>query len=317
MKDSFGRDINYMRLSVTQLCSLRCRYCMGEDGIVKRSHNDMLTQEQMLLAIRAAASLGVTKLRISGGEPLVKPNIIELCAEASKIDGINELCLTTNALSLKAFAKPLKQAGVKRINISLDTLNEAKYAHITRIGSLSDALEGFHAALDEGFERIKINTVLIGGFNDDEIDALAGITQIYPADVRFIELMPIGPAAEFKKDSFISCDEVLKCLPELKELGGYDGVARLYKLPNSLGTVGLISPLSQHFCSQCNRLRLTADGKLKPCLHSNEEISIKGMDYDGMRQFMIKAIMHKPAMHGELSGQHPSPTNRRMDEIGG
>ena len=173
MTDSFGRNISYLRLSVTELCNLRCRYCMPEAGVCKKRHEEMLTQEETVTAVRAAASLGITKLRVTGGEPLVKPNIVPLCRELAAVDGIRELCLTTNGITLPALAKPLREAGVARLNISLDTLDADKYRYITRNGSLSDALAGIEAALVAGFEKIKLNAVLIGGFNDDEIRALA------------------------------------------------------------------------------------------------------------------------------------------------
>ncbi len=191
MIDSYGREIKYLRLSVTELCNLRCRYCMPEDGVCKKSHDQMLTQEEMLRAIRAAASLGVTKLRLTGGEPLVKPNIVSICQGAAATPGIRELCLTTNGTLLPKLARPLKEAGVNRLNISLDTLQEDKYHFITRQGELKQALAGIEAARDAGFETIKINTVLIGGFNDGEIPALADLTRRYPIDLRFIELMPL------------------------------------------------------------------------------------------------------------------------------
>ena len=189
MIDSYGRQISYLRLSVTELCNLRCRYCMPEDGICKKRHNEMLTQEETISAIRAAASLGISKLRITGGEPLVKPNIVDLCAEAAAVEGIREVCMTTNATLLPKLAGPLREAGVSRLNISLDTLDPEKFRYITRIGTLSDAVAGLDAALDCGFERIKVNAVLIGGFNDDEIPVLAELTRRYPLDVRVIELM--------------------------------------------------------------------------------------------------------------------------------
>ena len=191
MLDAYGRKITYLRLSVTELCNLRCRYCMPEDGVCKKRHEEMLTEEEMLCAVEAAASLGVTKLRITGGEPLVKRNILSICRRTAAVEGIGEVCLTTNGLLLPQLAQPLREAGVRRVNLSLDTLDEKKYTYITRRGSLRQALDGLEAALDAGFERVKINTVLIGGFNDDEIPALARLTQQYPVDVRFIELMPM------------------------------------------------------------------------------------------------------------------------------
>ena len=317
MQDSFGRGITYLRLSVTELCNLRCRYCMPEEGVCKKRHEEMLTQEEMLQAVRAAASLGITKLRITGGEPLVKPNIVELCRGAAATEGIREVCLTTNGTLLPQLAVPLREAGVKRLNISLDTLDAEKYRRITRLGSLEQALAGIEAALDAGFEKIKLNTVLIGGFNDDEIPALAELTRRWPVDLRFIELMPMLDDDSFGPEAFLPCSAVLERLPELEPAESDGGVARLYRLPGAEGRIGLISPLSAHFCSACNRIRLTADGKLKPCLHSNAEYSLKGLDYDGMVETLRSAILSKPSWHGALDAENRSHAGRSMNQIGG
>ena len=316
MKDSFGRDITYLRLSVTELCNLRCRYCMPAEGVPKRRHEDMLTEEEMILAVTAAAKLGVTKVRLTGGEPLVKKNILSLAEKTAAVPGVRELCLTTNGVLLPALAKPLRTAGVKRVNISLDTLNADKYARITRVGDLGAALRGLDAALDAGFERVKINAVLIGGFNDDEIPALADLSRRYPVDVRFIELMPMG-VGDFDKDAFIPGDVVLERLPELvkEELDG--AVASLYRLPDAQGQVGIIRPLSHRFCDRCDRIRLTADGRIKPCLHQGLEYPIKGLDRDGMKAQFEAAILHKPPCRGEMSCDTPSHANRPMHRIGG
>ena len=317
MLDAYGRKITYLRLSVTELCNLRCRYCMPEDGVCKKRHEEMLTEEEMLCAVEAAASLGVTKLRITGGEPLVKRNILSICRRAAAVEGIGEVCLTTNGLLLPQLARPLREAGVRRVNLSLDTLDEKKYTYITRRGSLSQALDGLKAALDAGFERVKINTVLIGGFNDDEIPALARLTQQYPVDVRFIELMPMYDSGDFGPQAYLPGSAVTELLPELKPQPDGDGVAKLYRLPGALGNVGIISPISAHFCGACNRIRLTADGKLKPCLHSTLEYSVKGLDFAGMQALLRQVILEKPRWHGELSVDHRSQAGRNMNEIGG
>ena len=317
MLDAYGRKITYLRLSVTELCNLRCRYCMPEDGVCKKRHEEMLTEEEMLCAVEAAASLGVTKLRITGGEPLVKRNILSICRRAAAVEGIGEVCLTTNGLLLPQLAQPLREAGVRRVNLSLDTLDEKKYTYITRRGSLSQALDGLEAALDAGFERVKLNTVLIGGFNDDEIPALARLTQQYPVDVRFIELMPMYDSGDFGPKAYLPGSVVTQLLPELKPQPDGDGVAKLYRLPGALGNVGIISPISAHFCGACNRIRLTADGKLKPCLHSTLEYSIKGLDFAGMQALLRQVILEKPRWHGELSVDHRSQAGRNMNEIGG
>ena len=317
MIDLFGRNITYLRLSVTELCNLRCRYCMPAEGICKKAHEEMLTQEEMIMAVRAAASLGVTKLRITGGEPLVKPNILELCRQAAAVPGIRELCLTTNGTLLPKLAEPLRAAGVQRLNISLDTLDEAKYRHITRVGSLREALQGIEAASAAGFEKIKINTVLIGGFNDEEIPALAELTLRYPVDVRFIELMPMVDSPDFGPEAFLPNRVVTEKMPQLQPLPEDGGVARLYRLPGALGRVGLISPVSAHFCAACNRIRITADGKIKPCLHAADEFSIKGLGEEEMKQVLREAILAKPKWHGELSYTVHSRARRSMNQIGG
>lgn len=317
MIDQFGRSITYLRISVTDKCNLRCRYCMPADGICKKSHGDMLTQEEMIRAVEVAAQLGVTKLRITGGEPLIKKNILSICEQAAAVEGIQEVCMTTNGILLPHYASALKKVGIKRLNISLDTLDPEKYAHITRMGTLSQALDGLHAALDTGFEKIKINTVLIGGFNDDEISALAQLTMQYPIDVRFIELMPMGHEKEFSPEAFLSCQAVLHRLPEAILQPQDGGAARLYRLPGAQGNIGLLSPVSNHFCAGCNRIRLTADGKLKPCLHSGDEFSIKGLNREEMLAQFRRAILAKPACHGDLSHGSRSQAGRNMNQIGG
>ena len=317
MIDSYGREITYMRVSVTELCNLRCRYCMPEDGVCKKSHEEMLTEDEMIQAIEAAASLGIRKLRITGGEPLIKKNIVSICRRAAAVPGIREVCITTNGTLLPELAKPLREAGVKRLNISLDTLDPEKFRYISRVGELEQALAGIRAALEAGFEKVKLNAVLIGGFNDDEIPALAELTRQYPLDVRFIELMPMYDSGDFGPEAFIPYKVVLEKLPELVEEAPDGGVAKLYRLPGAKGSVGLINPVSAHFCAACNRIRLTADGKLKPCLHSGDEYSLKGKDFDGMVEELRCAILHKPSWHGALDASNRSRAGRNMNQIGG
>ena len=317
MIDQFGRNVTYLRVSVTELCNLRCRYCMPAEGVCKKNHADMLTEDEMITAIEAAASLGITKLRITGGEPLVKKNILSICRRAAAVSGIQEVCLTTNGILLPQLAKPLHDAGVRRLNLSLDTLNPEKYAYITRIGKLEDFLAGFHAALDAGFEKIKLNAVLIGGFNDDEIVPLAELTRQYPVDMRFIEMMPMCDSAQFGEDAYIPYTKVLEALPDARPVPKDGGVAKLYRLPGAQGNIGLISPVSAHFCGDCNRVRLTADGKVKPCLHSGAEYPLKGLSFEGMRAQLEKAIWNKPKWHGCLDAAHHSGAGRNMNQIGG
>ena len=317
MIDSHGRNITYLRLSVTERCNLRCRYCMPEEGICKKPHEAMLTEDEMILAVKAAAALGVTKLRITGGEPLVKKNIVSICRRAAQVEGIREVCITTNGTLLGELAQPLGAAGVSRLNISLDTLDPEKFAYMTRYGKLEDLFAGLDAALKAGYQKIKLNTVLIGGFNDGEIPALAQLTREYPLDLRFIELMPMYDSGDFGPEAFIPYTTVLDRLPELTADAPDGGVAKLYRLPGAQGDIGLISPVSAHFCGACNRIRLTADGGLKPCLHSADEFSIKGLDYDGILSQFKAAILAKPSWHGELSPENRSHAGRNMNQIGG
>lgn len=317
MIDRYGRDITYLRLSVTDFCNLRCRYCMPEEGVCPKTHEEMLTEDEMIQAVEIAASLGIKKLRITGGEPLVKRNILSICSRAAKVEGIQEICITTNGTLLPELAESLKDAGVTRLNLSLDTLQPDRYAYITRRGSLEQAFDGLHAALDAGFQKIKVNAVLIGGFNEDEIRPMAELTMKYPVDVRFIELMPMQEHDEFNESAFLPCSVVRETLPEAIPQPKDGGVARLYRLPGAMGNIGLISPLSDHFCGQCNRIRLTADGKLKPCLHSADEYSIKGLSALEVRKEFIRAIEDKPSCHAELSAISRSHAGRNMNQIGG
>ncbi len=317
MIDKYGRQIDYMRISVTELCNLRCRYCMPEEGIVKRDHEEMMTAEETIDAVKAAVSLGVKKIRVTGGEPLVKRGIVELCENIAAVDGVEELCMTTNGTLLPGYARELRAAGVDRVNISLDTLKADRYREITRIGELSEALSGIEAAFEAGFEKVKINTVLMGGFNDDEIEDFVRLTIDRPLEVRFIELMPIGGGIEFEKARFISCVRVLESVPGLEPLDMTDGVAAMYALPGAKGRVGLIRPISCDFCEGCNKIRMTADGMLKPCLHSGAEISIKGRSREEMTEVIREAILSKPQMRETLDAENPSHAGRNMNSIGG
>ena len=242
---------------------------------------------------------------------------MSICRRASRVPGIREVCLTTNGILLPELARPLKEAGVSRLNLSLDTLDPQKYAHITRNGSLDDFWKGFHAALDADFQKIKLNAVLIGGFNDDEILPLAELTRKHPVDVRFIEMMPMCDSSGFGPEAYIPFTRVLEALPEAVPAAKDGGIAKLSHLPGALGNIGLISPVSAHFCGECNRIRLTADGKVKPCLHSNAEYPLKGLDFDGMKAQLEAAILGKPQWHGNLDAAHKSGAGRNMNQIGG
>jgi cyclic pyranopterin phosphate synthase len=315
MEDKFGRDIYYLRLSVTDLCNLRCVYCMPEEGVEKRRHSEILSVEEIEEIVIAAAHCGIRKVRVTGGEPLVRRGIVDICRRIAAIPQVEELCMTTNGTLLTTYAAQLKEAGVSRLNISLDTLDPEKYAMITRGGRLADTLDGIDAAVKAGFRNIKINAVLMGGINDAEIRALLELTRKESVHVRFIELMPIGECAGWSHERFISNSSVLEAAPELVDAGSA-GVAKLYRLPGGSGTVGLISPISSHFCPTCNRIRVTADGKLKPCLHSADEVDLRGLHGQALIDTIKNAVVIKPRRH-HLDEDDKSGSVRNMNAIGG
>lgn len=317
MRDGHGRRIEYLRLSVTDRCNLRCRYCMPADGVEKQGHADMLSFEEIEGIARIAVDLGVTKIRLTGGEPLVRRGIVDLCRRLAglKNRGLRELCMTTNGVRLSEMAADLKAAGLDRLNISLDTLDPEQYRALTRGGSLPVVLAGLSAAEAAGFTGTKINAVLIGGVTEDQIEPLCRLTLERDLAVRFIELMPMGETGSWPRSAFISCETVLRRLPQLVPCGT-SGVADLYRLPGARGRVGLIRPMSRHFCPACDRLRVTVDGRLKPCLHSAEEFSLRGLSDPEIRRVLLDAVHQKPASH-HLNTDAVSRTPRRMHEIGG
>jgi len=288
---------------------------MPETGVKKLNHEDILSVEEISEIVQAAAACGITKIRVTGGEPLVRRGIVEICKRISETEGIREVCLTTNGLLLPQFASDLKTAGVNRLNIGLDSLNHVTYNEITRADVLDDALAGVYAALETGFDTIKINAVLIGGVNDKDILDLLELTRKFKVDVRFIEIMPIGECANWAATRFVGAQCVLQLAPELKEIGT-DGVSKKYMLPGGLGSVGIISPISSHFCPTCNRIRVTADGLLKPCLHSVEEINLRGLHGVELESVFHSAIFEKPRKH-ELDTGEISSAARNMNAIGG
>ena len=316
MRDPFGREIRYLRLSVTDKCNCRCRYCMPAEGVPPRSHDDLLSFEELVEVVRAAVGLGVRKVRVTGGEPLVRRGIVELCRMVAEVPGIEELAMTTNGTLLAPLAAELHDAGVTHLNLSLDTLRPERYLAITRTGELADALAGLRAALAVGFDPIKLNCVLMGGVNDDEVADLVAIARREPIDVRFIELMPMGECARWPRERFVSADVVLDAVPELEPVGRA-GVAELYAAPGYAGRVGLIRAVSHRFCAACDRIRVTADGRLKPCLHSAAEVSLRGLHGKALAAAISCAIEHKPAHHNLVPGVSPSDTPRDMNQIGG
>ena len=313
MKDRFGRDITYLRISVTDLCNLRCKYCMPESGVESLCHSDILSLEEIVEIVKVAAKNGITKIRLTGGEPLVRRGFVHLCKEISKIEQIEDIAITTNGVHLKNMADDLFENKVKRINFSLDTLVKEKYNDITRRNDFDKTMESLFYAIEKGF-KVKLNVVLIGGFNYDEIENFVKLANDYDLEVRFIELMQIGETANWSKDKFVSNKIVLEKVPKL-EFDGVSGVAKIYKIKGQKGKIGLISPISCSFCSDCNRIRLTSDGKLKPCLHSKDEINLKGLSGEELEEVFKRGIFDKPEKHHLEEGK--SESARDMNKIGG
>ncbi|AXU11050.1 GTP 3',8-cyclase MoaA [Parvimonas micra] len=313
MKDRFGRNITYLRISVTDLCNLRCKYCMPESGVKSLCHSDILSIEEIVEIVKIASKNGIKKIRLTGGEPLVRRGFINLCKQISEINEIEDIAITTNGVYLKEMADELFENKVRRINFSLDTLVKEKYNDITRRNDFDKTMESLFYAIKKGF-KVKINVVLIGGFNDDEIQDFVNLANDYELEVRFIELMQIGETANWSKDKFVSNKIVLEKVPEL-EFDGVSGVAKIYKIKGQKGRIGLISPISCSFCEDCNRIRLTSDGKLKPCLHSRDEINLKGLSGEELEEVFKRGIYEKPEKHHLEDGK--SESARDMNKIGG
>jgi cyclic pyranopterin phosphate synthase len=328
--DAYNRPISYLRISVTDRCNLRCIYCMPEDGVPWRPHDEVLRYEEIETIVCAAAELGITKVRLTGGEPLVRLGIVDLVRKISRIPGIDDLAMTTNGVLLARYAEDLAAAGLHRVNISLDTLDADRFRRITRCGELAGVLDGIRAARKARLDPIKINTVVIRGLNDDEVVDLAAKT--FEADwwnIRFIELMPVGNGRLMTGDweeKVVTAREVRERIEaalgnlEPARMRTGNGPARYYRLPDAQGTVGFITPISEHFCYRCNRLRLTADGQLRPCLLCDQEIDLRtplrhGATVDEIKTLIGEGINRKPMRH-HLS-EHLHPEGRAMSEIGG
>lgn len=320
--DSFGRNINYLRISVTDRCNLRCVYCMPPEGVPQISHNEILSYEEIRTVVRAAAELGINKIRLTGGEPLVRAELPNLIRMLSQIEGIEELSLTTNGAFLKKYVLELKKAGLSRVNVSLDTLKADKFRYITRLGKLEAVLKGIEAAKEAGFEPVKINTVIMRGINDDEILDFARMTHEDGWHVRFIELMPFKSMTEFVPS--VELQQHISLLGKLEPCVSItgNGPAMYYRLAGARGTIGFITPLTEHsFCSRCNRMRLTPDGKLRPCLLREDEIDLKmplrnNASLDELKRLILKAVASKPEHHN-LEGGNVRLINRKMSQIGG
>ena len=326
MQDQFGRTIEYLRLSVTDRCNLRCRYCMPEDGVAELAHGDVLRYEEMLRIAAAACRLGVRKVRVTGGEPLVRRGIVDFIGHLSSLPERPEITLTTNGLQLAEFAPALKKAGLTRVNVSLDTLRPERFEVLTRRPGLERVLEGINAAEQAGMLPIKVNMVPLAGFNDDEILDFARLTHDHPWDVRFIEFMPISADLDYLSTDGLSMAEVearLRTLGDLQPLARQDksGPAQMYRLPGARGCIGLIPSVSGHFCGECNRLRVMADGRVRGCLFDNQETDLKvvlrnGGSESDLEQLLLAAVCAKPERH-RVNGDDFTTPSRRMHGIGG
>lgn len=325
MRDNYGRNISYIRISVTDRCNLRCRYCMPEAGICKLEHSKILSFEEIIAIAEAASELGISKIRLTGGEPLVRRNITGLVSQLAGISGIEEVTLTTNGTLFAKKAKAFREGGLQRVNFSLDSLKPEKYDYITRGGRLEDAWQGILAAIEAGMHPVKINTVLIKGFNDDEILEFADLAYRFPLQIRFIEFMPVGDLLYWTPDKVITINEVKEIIKKYYRLLPTtqvgNGPAEQFDLQGGKGGIGFISPMSNHFCPKCNRVRLTAEGKLRNCLYDYHETDLKaaliqGMGREELRRLMAQAIGRKPERH-HMDAGWGEDNNRKMYQIGG
>lgn len=335
LSDTFNRPINYLRISVTDRCNLRCIYCLPPEGIRLLAHDEVLTYEEIARVAGLAAELGINKIRLTGGEPLARARLSQLVSMLAGIEGIDDISLTSNGVLLKKYAAELKQAGLRRVNVSLDSLNHRKFQSITRHNNLDEVLEGIEAAKACGLNPVKVNMVVMRGINDNEVVDFARLTINESWHVRFIELMPFAtdnpPDGHSMGDKaslhpqFVSADEIKERLKGLGELAPSlpitgNGPARYFRLSQAGGTIGFIAPISQHFCFSCNRLRLTAEGKLRPCLLSDNEIDLRrplrsGASAQELKKVIAEAIQAKPQKYKLAQGR--ASRKRLMSQVGG
>ena len=326
--DPFGRSITYLRISLTDRCNLRCVYCMPKEGLQWQAHANQLSVDEIVRVVETAAQGGVKRVRLTGGEPLIHPHIVEIVRRIASIQNIEEVSLTTNAMLLERLAQPLADAGLKRVNISLDSLDADKFKRITRGGDLNRVWRGIAAAEHAHLSPLKLNTVIVRGLNADELPALARLTMENSWHIRFIEVMPIGNTQNWSEgfpapaERYVSVQEMRTQLstfnlqPSTPPQG--NGPARTFRIPNALGTVGFISPLGEHFCQNCNRLRLTSDGRLRSCLVIPAEVSLRDAVRSGksLEDFFQQAIAQKPEHH-DMRVAVPAGSQRGMSQIGG
>jgi cyclic pyranopterin phosphate synthase len=326
VQDPYGRTIEYLRLSITDRCNLRCRYCMPEEGVPPLAHGDILSYEELLRVAGGCVALGIRKIRVTGGEPLVRRGVVDFIAQLAALPGAPELALTTNGLLLAELAAPLKAAGLARVNVSLDTLRPERFVTLTRRAGLDQVFAGLAAAEAAGLAPVKLNVIPLRGVNDDELLEFARLTLDHSWEVRFIEFMPISPDLEYGSADGVPMAEVerqLHTLGALEPLPRRDsaGPARLFRIPGARGCLGLIPSVSGHFCPECNRLRVTADGRVRGCLFGNQEIDLKPAlrgsgDAATLEALLRAAVCAKPEKHAIGSPQFKAP-NRRMHGIGG
>jgi cyclic pyranopterin phosphate synthase len=323
--DRFGRTIHYLRISLTDHCNLRCVYCMPED-MTFRPRDEMMQDDEVLLLARLFADLGFDKIRLTGGEPTVREHIVDIVRGINDTPGIKSISLTTNGVLLSKLAAPLAAAGLRRVNISIDTLNPAKFKRMTRFGDLEDVWEGILAAETSGLTPVKLNAVVVSGYNEEDVIDLANLTRDHPWQMRFIEMMPFGGATDLQTGQMVSSQEVQdrieQSLGSLTPVNGrdLDGEAHLFKIPGAQGDIGFISSVSAPFCADCTRARLTPEGILRMCLLRDYEIDLltplrAGASMEELRQLVLGAVWNKPWGHGLADGE--ITMNRAMNEIGG
>lgn len=324
--DPYRRHLNYLRISITDRCNLSCIYCMPRDRIPKLYHRDILRYEELLRLVRIGVGLGITKVRITGGEPLVRKGVYDFLAELTAIEGIADVSLTTNGLLLEKNIARIHDAGIRRINVSLDTLKRSRFREITGTDGFRQVWNGILEALDSGFDPVKINVVAMRGINEDELIDIAKLSLTYPLHIRFIEHMPIG-VSRFEEDRLLLAPEIKRRISKLGDLipiekADHDGPAERFRFENGPGEIGIIRPLSHHFCDRCNRLRLTASGQLRPCLLSDFEVDLRGplrkghLD-DVLRAVFFKAVERKPSRHCLAEEKKSGGVASQMCGIGG
>jgi len=324
-EDRFGRDIHYLRISLTDHCNLRCVYCMPED-MTFRPNADLMQNDEIILFVNLFSQLGFDKYRLTGGEPTIRTNVVKLVHDISSQEGVKSLSMTTNGVLLKKLAQPLREAGLQRVNISLDSLDAERFKTLTRWGTLDQVWEGILAAEKAGLTPVKINVVVVRGYNDQDVVDMARLTYDHPWQVRFIEMMPFAGQTNFQKQQIVTDAEIMGRIsnelkvPQLLNEGTLDGEARLYRLPGATGNIGFISSVTQPFCASCTRARLTADGKLRLCLLKEKEVDLltplrAGASQSELKQLIRDGVWHKPWGHDLAKGE--VALNRIMSEIGG